>query len=153
MKRILILTAVLTGLAVPVAASATPGSGTLVIRHQVRGCHTWSLNGGAFKASQTVRLARGGSLVVTDNDVMSHRLVKVAGPAVGFKLVTKGMPMKAAVKQPWAPGMMGSMGATVRVTFPSAGVYTLKTLAGEDYMQGMKTIGEDNVLRLKVVIS
>jgi hypothetical protein len=153
MKRILVLTAVLTGLAVTVAASAAPGSGTLVIRHQVRGCHTWSLDGGAFKATQTVHLVKGGALVVTDNDVMSHRLVKIAGPAVVYKLVTKGMPMKAAVKQPWSPGMMGSMGAAVKVTFPSAGVYTLKTVAGEDYMQGMKTIGEDNVLRLKVVVS
>ena len=49
-------------------------------------------------------------------------------------------------------GMMGRMGATVKVTFPAAGVYKLTTKAGEDYMQGMKTIGEDNVLKLTVTV-
>jgi len=153
MKRLLILTAAVGGLAFALTASAAPTNATLTIRHQLRGCHSWSLNGGAFKPSQTVRLAKGGSIVVTDNDVMSHQLVKVSGPAVSFALVTKGMPMKAAVKQPWAPGMMGSMGASIKATFPAAGVYTLKTVAGEDYMAGMKTIGEDNVLHLRVVVS
>ena len=152
MKRFLFLTAALAGLAFALTASAAPTNATLVIRHQLRGCHAWSLNGGAFKASQTVRLEKGGSIVVIDNDVMSHRLMKVSGPAVSYKLVAKGMPMNAAIKQPWAAGMMGSMGATTKVTFPSTGVYTLKTVAGEDYMQGMKTIGEDNVLRLRVVV-
>jgi hypothetical protein len=153
MKRLLILTAAVGGLAFALTASAAPTNATLVIRHQLRGCHTWSLNGGAYQPSQTVRLTKDGSIVVTDNDVMSHQLVKVSGPAVTYKLVAKGMPMKAAVKQPWAPGMMGSMGATIKVTFPSAGVFTLKTVAGEDYMAGMKTIGEDNLLRLTVVVS
>jgi plastocyanin len=153
MKRLLVLSAAVGGLVFALTASAAPTNATLVIRHQLRGCHTWSLNGGAFRPSQTVRLAHGGSIVVTDNDVMSHQLVKLSGPAVAYTLVTKGMAMKAAVKQPWGPGMMGSMGASIKVTFPAAGVYTLKTVPGEDYMAGMKTIGEDNVLRLKVVVS
>ncbi len=29
----------------------------------------------------------------------------------------------------------------------------VKTKAGEDYMKGMKTIGEDNVLRLVVTVA
>jgi hypothetical protein len=50
---------------------------------------------------------------------------------------------------------MNHMSASVKVTFSKAGVYKLTTRAGEDYpsMKGMKTIGEDNVLRLTVKVS
>ena len=154
MKRILLLTALGTALiAFAVPASAAPGGATLVIRHQVRGCHSWSLNGGAWKATQHFRLARGGSLIVTNNDVMFHKLVKVAGPAVVFKLVKVGSPMKGTVKLPWAPGLMGRPGATVKVTFPKPGVYRLLTKFGEDYMPIGETIGEDNVLHAIVTVS
>jgi hypothetical protein len=153
MKRILILAVVLTGLGVAFAASAAPPSGTLVIRHQVRGCHSWSLNGGAWKVSQAVRLSKGGSVAITNNDVMYHRLVKVSGPAVSYKLVKTGAPMKGTVRQPWAPGMMGRPGATIKVTFPSSGVYRLVTRFGEDYMPMGETIGEDNNLQLLVTVS
>jgi hypothetical protein len=44
------------------------------------------------------------------------------------------------------------MGATLKVTFTHAGLYHFTTKAGEDYpaMASMKTVGEDNVLRLTV---
>jgi hypothetical protein len=47
------------------------------------------------------------------------------------------------------------MGAVVKITFSKDGVYRFTTKAGEDYpaMKGMETIGEDNVLKLKVVVS
>ena len=47
------------------------------------------------------------------------------------------------------------MGASLKVTFTQPGVYHFTTKPGEDYpgMNGMKTIGEDNVLRLTVVVS
>ena len=64
----------------PVAAA--PGHASVVIRHQVRGCHSWSVNGGTFKASQSITLRHGGSLVVTNNDVMPHKLVLTSGPAL-----------------------------------------------------------------------
>jgi hypothetical protein len=155
MKRILILIAVLTGLVVTVAAAAAPRTGTLVIRHQLRGCHTWSLNGGAFKADQAVHLAKGGSIVVTNNDVMFHRLVELSGAAVSFSLVKAGsaMPMMHTVKLPWSHGMMGRPGATVKMTFPTAGTYKFRTVFGEDYMKMPETIGEDNLLRLTVVVA
>ncbi len=153
MKRLLVLTAVLTGLSVALTASAAPGSGTLTIRHQVRGCHSWSVNGGAWKATQAVHLAKGGSLLVTNNDVMFHKLVKTSGPAVSYKLVKTGMPMKGTVKMPWAPGMMGRPGAAVKVTFPSKGVYRLATKFGEDYMPMGETVGEDNNLTVVVTVS
>jgi hypothetical protein len=118
-------------------AAAAPKAPGLVIRHQTHGCHTWSLNGGAFKASQTLSLTRNASLTITNNDVMPHKLVQVSGPAA--KLQTAAM---------------GHMGAAARVSFRAAGLYVFKTKAGEDYpaMKGMKTTGEDNVLRLVVTV-
>jgi hypothetical protein len=154
MKRILLLTALGTALlAFALPAASAPGGATLVIRHQMRGCHSWSLNGGAWKTIQHIRLARGDSIVVANNDVMFHRLVKVSGPAVVFKLLRVGSPMKGTVKLPWAAGLMGRPGATVKVTFPQAGVYKLMTKFGEDYMPMGDTIGEDNVLRAVVTVS
>ena len=154
MKGILLLTVLGTALvAFAVPALAAPVGATLVIRHQVRGCHSWSLNGGAWKATQHIRLARGGSLVVTNNDVMFHKLVKVSGPAVAFQLLKTGSPMKGTVKLPWAPGLMGRPGATVKVTFPKAGVYRLTTKFGEDYMPMGATVGEDNVLHAIITVA
>lgn len=153
MKRIVVLTAVMTGLSFALTASAAPGSASLTISHAVRGCHNWSLNGGPMKVSQSVRLAKGGSITVTNNDVMFHKLVKVSGPAIAFKLVKTGMPMMHSVKLPWAPGMMGRPGATVTMTFRTAGTYTLKTVFGEDYMPVGETVGEDHVLKLVVTVS
>jgi hypothetical protein len=154
MKRILLLTALGTALiAFALPASASPGGATLVIRHQLRHCHSWSLNGGAWKAAQHIRLARGGSIVIVNNDAMYHRLFKMSGPPVVFKLLKPGMAMKGTVKLPWAPGMMGRPGATLKVTFPKAGVYHLTTKFGEDYMPMPETIGEDNVLHAIVTVA
>ena len=140
MKRItpLILGAILAGIlaAGALGSASAPRSVGITIRHQVARCHSWSA-GGAWKASLSVRVARGGSIHFTNNDVMPHKLVKLGGPAVKFT----GKPN------------MNHMGATLRVTFPKAGVYTFTTKPGEDYMAGMKTTGEDNVLRLKVRVS
>jgi hypothetical protein len=154
MKRTLTLTVLGAAFAAfTLTASAAPTTASLTIRHQVRGCHSWSLNGGAFKAFQTIHLAKGGSLTVTNNDVMPHQLVKASGPAIAVKLVRAGMMGAGMMKHPLGHGMMGRMGATVKVTFPAAGVYKLTTKVGEDYMEGMKTIGEDNVLRAIVTVS
>jgi hypothetical protein len=118
---------------VSLAAASLPNSASVVIRHQVRGCHTWSVNGGPFGASQTISLARNASLTVKNNDVMPHKLVQLSGPAALLKYVA-----------------MGHMGATATARFPAVGIYRFTTKPGEDYMSGMKTIGEDNVLVLIV---
>jgi plastocyanin len=141
---------VLTGLSFTLAASAAPRTGTLVIRHQLRGCHTWSLNGGAYKVAQHVSLAPGGSLEIVNNDVMPHQVVKASGPAIAVKLVSRGGMMGVPAH---GPGMMSHMGATVKVTFPAKGVYRLTTKAGEDYMEMGETIGEDNVLHAIVTVA
>ena len=119
------------------SAASTPGHASLLIRHQMLGCHTWSVNGGSFKASQVVTLRRGGWLAVTNNDVMPHKLVQTSGPAIRF-----------------APANLAHMGAVVAVTFLRPGVYHFTTKPGEDYpaVAGIKTIGEDNVLRLTVTV-
>src|SRR6266516_3544617 len=123
MKRILALIAVL-GLAVAVGtAAAKAPTGKLVIRHELRGCHSWSFNGNASKAAQSIRLTRGASITVIDNDVMPHKLIQKGSPAAKFT----GSPA------------MNHMAAAVKVTFPKAGVYKFTTKAGEDYMEGMKT--------------
>ena len=144
MKRLLII---MVGLALVASLAAAgsaatakaPKSARVLIRHQMRGCHTWSVNGGAFGATQSTRVARGGTITFVDNDVMPHKLVKTNGPAIRFV----GKPA------------MNHMGASVKVVFSKAGVYHFTTKAGEDYayMKGMKTIGEDNVLRLTVTVS
>jgi len=143
MKRLLvILAASLTAVEVAAAfASAgtakSPTSAKIVIRHQLRGCHSWSANGGAFKVSLSLSLARGGAIMFVDNDVMPHQLVKTAGPAVKFV----GNPK------------LSKIGASAKAVFAKAGTYRFTTKAGEDYMKGVKTIGEDNVLRLTVKVS
>jgi hypothetical protein len=136
MKRILVL-ATLVAFSATAVASAHHSSATLVIRHQLRGCHSWSLNGDAFKPSQSGRFHAGAILTVTDNDVMPHRLVQTSGPKVFYT----GSPA------------MKHIGASVKVLFTQPGTYTFTTKAGEDYMKGVKTIGEDNVLRLRILVS
>ncbi len=121
------------------AASAQAGSSTsIVISHHMRGCHAWSVNGGTYKASQVVRITRGGSITFTNNDVMRHTLIQTKGIKVSI-----------------GHAKMGHMSATAKVTFSKAGVYKFKTKFGEDY-KGIKvpdTIGEDNTLRLTVHVA
>ena len=115
-----------------VGAQAHETNANLVIRHQVRGCHSWSLNGNAYNAIQRGTIHAGSLLTVTDNDVMPHKLIQTSGPKVYYK----GNPS------------MSHMSAKVQVLFLKPGVYTFTTKVGEDYMKGVKTIGEDNVLKL-----
>jgi len=119
------------------ATAASPAShASLVIRHQLRGCHSWSLNGGQFKAQQAVTLRRGGSITVVDNDVMPHKLVETSGPAARLQTPS-----------------MARIGAIAKISFTHAGVYRFTTRVGEDYTAGVKTVGEDNVLRLTVTVA
>jgi plastocyanin len=130
-------TLALAGGLVAAGVAAAPKGAAVVIRHQLRGCHSWSFNGGAFNPALAARLARGGTITFVDDDLMPHQLIEKSGPAVRYS----GNPL------------MHKMGASVRVTFPKAGVYVFGTKAGEDYVKGVKTIGEDNVLRLTVTVS
>jgi plastocyanin len=119
----------------PKAASA-PKTATAIITHVVKGCHDWSVNGNTAAADQTVKLSQGGTLTVTDNDVMPHTLIQSKGPAASI-----------------SGGKMSHAGAQSTVSFPSPGVYNLTTKAGEDYTKGVTTTGADHVLKLTVVVS
>jgi len=117
-----------------VASAHAPA--TITIRHQMHGCHTWSYANGPYKASLKITVDRDATLRFVDNDVMPHKLVQLAGP-------------KTAIAKP----KMNHMGAAAVVMFPGKGVYKFTTKPGEDYKgMAMHTIGEDNVLRLTVVV-
>ena len=122
--------------AAAVAVAASPRAATVTIRHQVQHCHAWSFNGGTYGAAAVGSVAKNGTVTVVDNDVMPHKLYQKSGP----KAVFTGTPA------------MAHMGASVKVTFPKAGVYVFGTKVGEDYMKGVKTVGEDNVLTLKITV-
>jgi plastocyanin len=143
--------AVVSAAAMGATASAAGNPSTLVIRHQLKGCHSWSANGDAYKPSQAITLHRGASLSVTNNDVMSHKLVETSGPAVAITRLKVGMGM--GMKGTFPPAMLARMGSSSKLTFTKPGVYKFTTKPGEDFMSGVKTIGEDNVLRLTVTVS
>jgi plastocyanin len=125
---------VLAAFAVTSAAPAS-ATGTVAIRHQMRGCQSWSFNSGPFKPSLSISVSAGTVLRFTNNDVMPHKLVQSAGPKV--QLVHPKMIKMAS-------------SATVKLT--QKGLYRFTTRAGEDYAWAgsMKTVGEDNVLHLTV---
>jgi hypothetical protein len=137
------------------AFAAVPRSATLLIHHQVRGCHAWSLNGGPFIVRQSLRLAPGGSLTVTNHDLMVQELVKTSGPAVHMKLTNMGsMTMGAKMHMGHAGRYaMAHVGATLRVTFPQKGVYHFNLVDRGDYFPNIKTIGPDNKPTLTVIVS
>ena len=109
---------------------------TITIRHEMRGCHAWAFANGPAKASLKIRVDRDATIRFVNNDVMPHKLVQLAGP-------------KTAI----AKANMNHIGAVAVLMFPGKGVYKFTTKAGEDYKgMAMKTIGEDNVLRLTIVV-
>jgi len=61
--------------------------------------------------------------------------------------------MGMGMKGTFPPAMLARMGSSSKVTFTKPGVYKFTTKVGEDYMSGVKTVGEDNVLRLTVTVS
>ncbi len=120
---------------VVVSAAPAGSSATIAIRHQTRGCHTWSFNSGPFKASLSISVRPGTIVRITNNDVMPHKLIQAAGP-------------KARLSHAY----MSKMASSATVTLKTKGLYRFTTRAGEDYpwADSMKTVGEDNLLRLTI---
>jgi plastocyanin len=116
------------------AAPAAPVKVT--IHHETKGCHAWAVDGQTPQASATVSLAVGGTLLVTDDDVIPHTLMQTGGPSA--QLIDPAM---------------RHMGSAATVTFAKAGVYTFTTKAGEDYMSGVNTTGPDNTLKMTVKVA
>jgi plastocyanin len=134
-KRLRIAALALAAMFMLTATASAHLPKTITIRHQVRGCHTWSFADGPYKASLKIRVDRDTGLFVVNDDMMPHKLIQLSGP-------------KASITKP----KMNHIGAQAYMTFKRAGVYTFTTKPGQDYMKGMKTIGEDNVLRLSVSV-
>jgi plastocyanin len=137
MRRLLALLAIgaATVSALAASAGATPPPVQVLIRHQVRGCHSWSVNNNAFAATQRLTVAPGTVFTFTDNDLMPHTLILLSGP----KVTLHG-------------AFMHKPGAQANLQLVTKGRYVFRTKAGEDYMKGVKTIGEDNVLKLIVTV-
>ena len=155
MKRFLLLAslAMIAAAAALPALAASPGrSASVVIRHQLHGCHTWSLSGGAYKADLAVRLARGGSLTITNNDPMVHKLIQQSGPGVHMRTIAHDHMKMVGLHKITGRGVMNHMGAALKVTFPSAGVYRFTTKDLGDYFE-LKTAGMHNHLMLTVHVS
>ena len=159
MKRLASVVAI-TALAAVFAAgvsAAAPKTGALHINHFVRGCHNWSLNGGPYTVHQVVKLARGGSLVVTNDDLMVQDLMKMSGPAVQMTLVRQSHMGKMHMTMPMngkpSPYALSHMGAQLKVTFPTAGTYHFNLVDRGDYIDGIKTVGPDNKPTLTVAVS
>ena len=139
--------------AVSLGTASASSAPALVIHHQVKGCHSWSLNGGAFQVGQTVHLTRGGTLTIANTDLMSHQLIKLSGATVLMQLVSPGAVNTGKLKPPYALGLMPHMSSTLKVRFAKPGVYTFTTKEGNDYVPGVKTVGNDNILKLKVIVA
>jgi len=123
------------GATVAASAAAAPArSASLTIRHQTKGCHTWSLNRGPYKVVQVVRLARGGTMTVTNNDVEVQELVQTAGPPA--RMITP---------------VMSRIGATARVVFPRRGVYRFRNEEGKPLVPDLQVMGE-SILKVRVIV-
>jgi len=154
MKRLVLLTS-LAALAATLASAslaAAPRSAAVTIRHQTRGCHTWSLNRGPYKTAIDARLARGGSITVTNNDLMVQKLILTSGPPVLMSHVPHQHMMGPSMPRFTGRGVMKHMRESVKVTFSRPGVYRFTTEDLGDYMM-LKTSGEDNHLFLIVHVS
>lgn len=139
------------------ASAAAPKSASLEIDHLVRGCHSWSLNGNPQHVHQIVQLARNGSLLVTNDDLMIQDLVRTSGPAVHMQLVRQSHMGKMQPTMPMNGNAsryaMNHMGAQVKVTFANAGTYHFKLIDRGDYFDNIKTIGPDNQPTVTVTVS
>ena len=136
MRRFLALLAISAATVIALAATAAASPTTSVlIKHQVKGCHVWSVNGNAFTAAQKIVVTPKTTFTITDKDLMPHTLTQLSGPKV--TLVT--------------PAMTKS-GAHASFQVIKKGTYVFRTKAGEDWVKGVVTKGEDNVLRLTVIV-
>jgi len=135
MKRFSLTLVLLFG-ALATTSFAAPKTVTVTIQHARKGCHTWAIGKGQQKAAVRTAVARGTALVFVNNDVMPHKVVKKSGPAVVFS---------------GNPGL-NKAAAHVKVVLAKPGVYTFSTVAGEDWVKGVETVGEDNVLKLVVTV-
>lgn len=110
------------------------GSTRLTIAHVQRGCHIWSTASGTRTDGVKVVLRPGQRLTVINQDLDTHKLVRLAGPKLAL-------------------GKAMSMNDSVTLTFRAPGTYKLRTKKIE--MAGMpeiETTGADHILAMLVVV-
>lgn len=110
------------------------GSARLGIVHLQKGCHSWSFGKGAPATGVKAVLNPGQRLTVVNQDLDTHKLVRLAGPKIAL-----GKPL--------------SMNDRMTLTFKTPGVYKLHLHQIE--MPGMpevETIGPDHFLAMVVVV-
>ena len=139
MKRLVLASLLLAVfLAAPAAATTTSTTLYLAIRHQDAGCHAWSVEGGSYRATLAVKLRVGDRIEISNDDLMTHRLVELAGPRMA-------MPLTMVQSTFHHPG-----GGTVELSFAKSGTYRFKTIDGSATDKPVATTGAENVLRLTV---
>ncbi len=150
LRRSLVLLAAfaLAGAFAVVAVAVPRTQAVLTIHHQTRGCHAWSLNGGSDAVNQAVTLRRGGSISVTNDDVMSQKLIETSGTPVTYSRIAGGGFSRLKT---YPPDMLARQGSSSKITFFKVGIYRFTTKAGA--MPNLTTVGADNVLRLTVRIT
>jgi len=150
--RLSLLAVAIAGTLGLAASASAASSTTILIRHQTHGCHAWSVGAGKpYRPAQSLKLTHGSSITVVNNDAMAHQLFQTTGPRVAItKVASSMMDMSHEFK---GMGVMAHPGASVRIVFSKPGTYSFKTRFGEDYMKMPDTIGEDNTLTLRVVVS
>lgn len=168
MKTLILTAASVAALAVATSAAARPAA-TLTIRHEASGCHSWSLNGGPYRAEQTVRLREGQTLRVVNRDSAVHKLIQMSGATVSFggSALELRSPSGAAIPLPPDPGgppivgpqpaagagVMAYWGAGTTATFQEAGSYTLGTIEGTAFAdEDAGSTGPDNDLAVHVLV-
>jgi hypothetical protein len=175
MRRVILVGALLVALAGLVAvalATAGPTYYPALVGHQLEirfepvGCHSWALDGGAFKAEQTVQLRAGQSIVVTNHDVCPHTLVETSGAPISIEsLAPAAQPKHVTVVgynelvpsargvMTGSPGELATANARAVATFYQPGTYVLVTDEGETTLPGdWSTVGPDSRLVLHVQV-
>jgi len=134
-KAIALFATLGVALALPTASSAAPPR-TITITHVMRGCHAWDLGPGPMRATMSVKVKRGAVVKFVNNDVMPHRLVRVAGSQIHIRGAN-----------------MNRMAASATARFARPGVYRFETVFGAffPWAASMSSkIGKMNVLHLTV---
>lgn len=139
MKRLriaLLVSAASVSAVFSVAATYGHGTSIITIRHQMKGCHTWSYDGEPYRASLRVVLGQARFVRFVNNDMMPQRLVQLSGPRVAVNGAS-----------------MNRIGAKAQVLFGEKGVYRFRTVAGKEFAWAPRdAAGPDHVLRLTVVV-
>jgi plastocyanin len=138
MKRLLFASLLLAVFLAAPAEATTSTTVYVTIRHQDAGCHAWAVVGGPYRATLQLRLRVGDRILVSNDDLMTHRLVQLAGPRMT-------MPPTMVQSTFHHPG-----GGTVALTFERSGSYRFRSIDGTDPDKPVATSGAENVLRLNV---